>query len=159
MGPLAVRSESLTGLPSVPLSVKSGAFWPTSSALTAAANRRLARTPASSPVTMLRCDPISIVSFRGSGSSEGMIRPKSNPELRIVDGGLFFPGACRNFRRRTEELLCKLIDLLELGFDHRNRHARCFERGCHVFRRVRTGRRLQAPMVRDHRLEIEVVGA
>src|SRR6267378_5316088 len=100
MGPLAVRSESLTGLPSVPLSVKSGAFWPTSSALTAPANRRLARTPASIPVTMLRDDLISIVSFRGAWEQRRLIRLKSNPEYRRVDGGLLK-------RRLSPRLACQ----------------------------------------------------
>src|SRR5256885_793214 len=36
-GPFAVRSASLTGLPSVPGSAQSGAFWPTSSAAAGAA--------------------------------------------------------------------------------------------------------------------------
>src|SRR5262249_32887179 len=43
-GPLAVRSDSLTGLPSVPFSVKSGAFCPTSSALAAPATATLMNT-------------------------------------------------------------------------------------------------------------------
>src|SRR5262245_50778408 len=42
-GPLAVRSESLTGLPSVPFSENSGAFWPTSRATAALARTRTAR--------------------------------------------------------------------------------------------------------------------
>src|SRR5215831_7247888 len=42
-GPFAVRSDSLTGLPSVPFSAKSGAFWPTSSATAALARTRTAR--------------------------------------------------------------------------------------------------------------------
>src|SRR5262245_41199878 len=43
-GPFAVRSESLTGLPSVPFSVKSGAFCPTSSAPAALASTAPARS-------------------------------------------------------------------------------------------------------------------
>src|SRR6266850_4217300 len=42
-GPLAVSSESLTGLPSVPFSAKSGAFCPTSRATAALARTRTAR--------------------------------------------------------------------------------------------------------------------
>src|SRR5262245_27305427 len=42
-GPFAVRSDSLTGLPSVPFSAKSGAFCPTSSATAALARIRTAR--------------------------------------------------------------------------------------------------------------------
>src|SRR5262245_30232654 len=42
-GPFAVRSDSLTGLPSVPFSAKSGAFCPTSSATAALARTRTAR--------------------------------------------------------------------------------------------------------------------
>src|SRR5437879_3520462 len=53
MGPLAVRSESLTGFPSVPLSVKSGAFCPTSSALAAPTSSTLANS-ASNAATMVR---------------------------------------------------------------------------------------------------------
>src|SRR5215510_4640733 len=43
-GPFAVRSESLTGFPSVPFRVKSGAFCPTSSAPAALASTALARS-------------------------------------------------------------------------------------------------------------------
>src|SRR6266705_143912 len=42
-GPFAVKSDSLTGLPSVPFSAKSGAFCPTSSATAALARTRTAR--------------------------------------------------------------------------------------------------------------------
>src|SRR6266436_4083497 len=56
IGPLAVRSESLTGFPSVPLSVKSGAFSPTASAAAEPAQPSVRTSPAIN-ISRLRMNP------------------------------------------------------------------------------------------------------
>src|SRR5882724_13015631 len=56
-GPFAVKSESLTGLPSTPFSVKSGAFCPTSRALAPPASATLTSVAATT-VRSSACSPV-----------------------------------------------------------------------------------------------------
>src|SRR5882724_11428365 len=78
-GPFAVRSESLTGFPSVPLSAKSGAFCPTSSALAALTSSAPANS-ARSAVRMVRDGFIRGISFRGVWGAANSTRRRINSE-------------------------------------------------------------------------------
>src|SRR5690348_13575205 len=86
-GPLAVRSDSLTGLPSVPLSAKSGAFCPTSRALAAPTGTRPANRIHSATTTVR-----DVLIDRVLLSVDRQIGPSALYTLRLdIDGARTMP--------------------------------------------------------------------
>src|SRR6266852_3255203 len=83
-GPLAVKSDSLTGLPSTPFSAKSGAFCPTSSALALPARATLIRT---ATTTLRSSSDVRMGPPRGwmsclTNPAEGLPVPPNRPRAR-----------------------------------------------------------------------------